>query len=445
MADTPISHPNLSLMTFSGNDPNQNATAFWNSVENKILFSLGQRPADNDARRSYDSRQRSLFGSLLSDTSLEWFNDNVTNATTWAQLKDLFLNRFTDGRDQFKHRIDAENAARQDGELIKNYFHRIKSSVDRGWPESIGETVHATEAAQNAERTIQTRQRSQKYIDFSIKGLRPLALKQKAHEYMIEHPNANWDQFTNHVITKDLTFIVATDPANKSTTDEMTSLETQIKELTKLIKNQEVSAINDQNSFQRRHLDIKGRPNSTRFCEYCRMNGHSISRCSKKQVQDEVNKLRKELTTKNERRVSFETDYKRNRRPNNFPNQSIPNPSNRFWDNQNRTTNNSKRLMHNRLSITKDPKPMMIGIPEKTNSEKMNKLVNSSTTKKIGNSIVTLEVDHITLEAIIAMTVETDRGDFSIENAPEYFEESCSAIQNIADFFRFGKQINQIK
>ena len=65
--------------------------------------------------------------------------------------------------------------------------------------------------------------------------------------------------------------------------------------------------------------------------------------------------------------------------------------------------------MHNRLSITKDPKPMMIGIPEKTNSEKMNKLLNSSTTKKIGNSIVTLEVDHITLEAIIAITVETQR------------------------------------
>ena len=347
MADTPISHPNLSLMTFSGNDPNQNATAFWNSVENKILFSLGQRPADNDARRSYDSRQRSLFGSLLTDTSLEWFNDNVTNATTWAQLKDLFLNRFTDGRDQFKHRIDAENAARQDGELIKNYFHRIKSSVDRGWPESIDVTVHVDEAAQNAEKTIQTRQRSQKYIDFSIKGLRPLALKQKAHEYMKEHPNANWDQFTNHVITKDLTFIVATDPANKSTTDKMTSLETQIKELTKLIKNQEVSAINDQTSFQRRHPDIKGRPNSTQFCEYCRTNGHSISRCSKKQVQDKVNKLRKELTTKNERRVSFETDYKRNRRPNNFSNQSNPNPSNRFWDNQNRSTNNSNPSQNN--------------------------------------------------------------------------------------------------
>ena len=113
----------------------------------------------------------------------------------------------------------------------------------------------------------------------------------------------------------------------------MTSSETQIKELTKLIKNQEVSAINDQNSFQARHPDIKGRPNSTQFCKYCRMNGHSISRCSKKQVQDEVNKLRKEHTTKNEQRVSFETDSKRNRRPINFPNQNNPNPSNWFWDN----------------------------------------------------------------------------------------------------------------
>ena len=69
----------------------------------------------------------------------------------------------------------------------------------------------------------------------------------------------------------------------------------------------------------------------------------------------------------------------------------------------------SKRIMHNRLSIPKGPKPMMIGIPEKTNSEKMNKFLNSSTTKKIGNSIVTLEVDNITLEAIIAITVETQR------------------------------------
>ena len=69
----------------------------------------------------------------------------------------------------------------------------------------------------------------------------------------------------------------------------------------------------------------------------------------------------------------------------------------------------SKKLMHNRLSMPIGPKPMMTGILEKTNSEKMNKLPNSSTTKKIGSSIVTLGVDHITLEAMITISVETRR------------------------------------
>ena len=39
----------------------------------------------------------------------------------------------------------------------------------------------------------------------------------------------------------------------------------------------------------------------------------------------------------------------------------------------------------------------------------------------------------------------SEKGDFSIEEAPDYYEESCNAIQNITDFFKFGKQINQIK
>ena len=61
-----------------------------------------------------------------------------------------------------------------------------------------------------------------------------------------------------------------------------------MKELTKLNKNQEVSAIIEQHLFRRRDPDVKGRPNNTRFCDYCRMNRHSISRCSEKQVKDKV-------------------------------------------------------------------------------------------------------------------------------------------------------------
>ena len=36
----------------------------------------------------------------------------------------------------------------------------------------------------------------------------------------------------------------------------------------------------------------------------------------------------------------------------------------------------------------------------------------------------------------------SEKGDFSIEEAPDYYEESCNAIQNITEFFKFGEQVN---
>ena len=33
---------------------------------------------------------------------------------------------------------------------------------------------------------------------------------------------------------------------------------------------------------------------------------------------------------------------------------------------------------------------------------------------------------------------------FSISDAPEGFTDSCNAIHNVADYFKFGKNINQI-
>ena len=105
MAIYPITYPNLSFVSFSGNDSDLNAKAFWTSVENKIAFSLGQRPTDAVTQPNYDHRRKRLFGTfLLTKTALEWSTDEVINATNWAKLKDLFLQIFTDGRDRFKHR-----------------------------------------------------------------------------------------------------------------------------------------------------------------------------------------------------------------------------------------------------------------------------------------------------------------------------------------------------
>ena len=61
-----VAYPDLALEKFTGLDPNEDAKYFLNIVEKKIAFSLGTRPADaGDDQDTYDSRQRSLFGSIL--------------------------------------------------------------------------------------------------------------------------------------------------------------------------------------------------------------------------------------------------------------------------------------------------------------------------------------------------------------------------------------------
>ena len=104
----------------------------------------------------------------------------------------------------------------------------------------------------------------------------------------------------------------------------------------------------------------------------------------------------------------------------------------------------SKSLMHNHLSMPRDLKPMMIGILEKTNSKKMSKLLNNSTTKKIGKPIVILGVDNITLEAIIAITaVETqldlnhqtlDRTKYSLKLPTRLRRKSTTVMQSLISF-----------
>ena len=43
-----------------------------------------------------------------------------------------------------------EGATRKEGELMKDYFHRIKQAVDRAWPENIPARI--TNPAQTATR-----------------------------------------------------------------------------------------------------------------------------------------------------------------------------------------------------------------------------------------------------------------------------------------------------
>ena len=330
MAENTVSFPDLALDKFSGNDPDQDAKSFLLTVENKINFSLGSRPADNAERARYLFRKKALFSSLLRGPAAEWYADSINNAATWDQIRTAFIDRFSDDRDKYRHRITAENCVRGNEELIKNFYHRVKNAVDKGWPLN-------PNGNQN-ERDNQQNQRKAKYIEFTVRGLKPTGLKRKAHEYLIEHPNATWDAFQTHITSKDVIYTISSELVPNATSDQnakLHSLEQQNKELTALFKEQQVNQVTQPNP-RPANPDNKSRQNMTRFCSYCRRNGHILMYCRTKAYDDETKK--QQTRNNQDRRTVFTHDYNKRRGPNfGSQNTQIFNQQPRYGNQNNQT------------------------------------------------------------------------------------------------------------
>ena len=58
--------------------------------------------------------------------------------------------------------MEVEHCIRADGEEIRNFLHRIKKAVDKGWPDDM---VGIALGDQIAECTAQARQKRQRYIE----------------------------------------------------------------------------------------------------------------------------------------------------------------------------------------------------------------------------------------------------------------------------------------
>ena len=260
MAENTVSFLDLALDNFAGNDPDQDAKSFLLTVENKINFSLGSRQTDAAERARYLFREKALFSSLRRGPPSEWYADSINDAATWDQIRTASIDRFSDDRDKYRHRITADNCVRDNKGLIKNFYHRVKSAVDKGWPLDPNGT--------QAERDNQQNQRNVKYIEFTVRGLRPTGLKRKAHEYLIEQPNATWDAFQTHITSIDVIYTISSELVPNITSDQNTklhSLEQHIKELTALFKEQQVNQVTQPNS-RPANADNKSRQNMTRFC-----------------------------------------------------------------------------------------------------------------------------------------------------------------------------------
>ena len=192
-------------------------------------------------------------------------------------------------------------------ELIKNFYHRVKSAVDQGWPLDRNGT--------QADRDNQQNQRNARHIKFTVRGLKPTGLQRKANECLIEHPNATWDAFQTYITSKDFIYAISSELVPNATSDQRTklhSLEQQIKELTALFKEQQVNQVTQSNS-RPANADNKSRQNMTRFCSYCRRYGHNLMYCRTKAFDDQTK--RQQTRNNQERQTVFIHDYNKRRGP----------------------------------------------------------------------------------------------------------------------------------
>ena len=132
MAAAHLAYPDLAVDNISGTDPDQDAESFIHLIERKINFALGDAPGDAGELATYTFRKKELFSSQLRGPAAEWYESNITNATTWDNVRTNFIARFSDGRIKFRYRMEVEHCMRGDEEEIRNFLHRIKRTVDKG-------------------------------------------------------------------------------------------------------------------------------------------------------------------------------------------------------------------------------------------------------------------------------------------------------------------------
>ena len=125
---------------------------------------------ENNVQSLYDDRRKALFEFILRGPAAECF-DSLEAVIAWNEMKTQLIAQFTDGKMQYRFRIEGENLKRQLKGNTKIYIHRIKTLVDKGGP--------APSDADAGKQTACKTHPSRKYKDFFILGLTPTGFKQK--------------------------------------------------------------------------------------------------------------------------------------------------------------------------------------------------------------------------------------------------------------------------
>ena len=128
MANTYLAYLDLAIDNLSGTDPDQDAESFTQLIKREINLALGDAPGDAGELAHYTFRKKALFSSLLRVPAVEWYDNTITNGTTWENVRTIFISRFSDRRNKFRYRMQVEHSIRGDWEEIRNFLHQTN-----GW------------------------------------------------------------------------------------------------------------------------------------------------------------------------------------------------------------------------------------------------------------------------------------------------------------------------
>ena len=103
MANTHLAYPDLAIDKFSGTDRDQGVDSSFQLIERKVNFALGDSPGDALELAKNTFSKKAPFSSLLRGPAAEWYDNNITNYTTWETVRTNFLTRFLDGRNKLRY------------------------------------------------------------------------------------------------------------------------------------------------------------------------------------------------------------------------------------------------------------------------------------------------------------------------------------------------------
>ena len=129
----------------------------------------------------------------------------------------------------------------------------------------------------------------------------------------MENPNATWNDFSTRILQRDVSFQVSSNFLNdeEQIKAPMATLGQEMKNLRSELQEHRANAV--EGTTRPVDPNQKGRQNATRFCNYCRTNGHTPSWCRKKIRDEELKRIENERTA--EKRVTFTQDYNKKRGP----------------------------------------------------------------------------------------------------------------------------------